>query len=92
MTLFARNAPVLETLETDALAAKSILCVGLGNRGSTVADLLLSRTVLTSGEGLCERRSMDVRTHLTNSAPPPPRSVLRGGFSPARAAGRAVAT
>ena len=37
MTLFARNAPVLET---DALAAKRVLCVGLGSGGSTVADLL----------------------------------------------------
>ena len=37
MTLFARNAPVLET---NALAAKSVLCVGLGSGGSTVADLL----------------------------------------------------
>ena len=37
MTLFARNAPVLET---DALAAKSVLCVGLGRSGSTVPDLL----------------------------------------------------
>lgn len=37
MTLFARNAPVLET---DALAHSSVLCVGLGSGGSTVADLL----------------------------------------------------
>ena len=37
MTLFARNAPVLET---DALAGRSVLCVGLGSGGATVADLL----------------------------------------------------
>ena len=37
MTLFTRNAPVLET---DALAGRSVLCVGLGSGGSTVADLL----------------------------------------------------
>ena len=79
MTLFARNAPVLET---DAPAANSVLCVGLGSGGSTVADLLpresffadslLSKRVLTSGRGLCNGRSVDVRTHLTNCPPPPP--------------------
>ena len=37
MTLFARNVPVLET---DALAGKSVPCVGLGSGGATVADLL----------------------------------------------------
>ena len=37
MTLFTRNAPVLET---DALADRSVLCVGLGSGGATVADLL----------------------------------------------------
>ena len=37
MTLFARNAPVLET---DALSGKSVLCIGLGSGGSTIADLL----------------------------------------------------
>ena len=37
MTLFARNAPVLET---DALMQGSVLCVGLGSGGATVADLL----------------------------------------------------
>ena len=34
---FSRNAPVLET---DALAERSVLVVGLGSGGSTVADLL----------------------------------------------------
>ena len=34
---FSRNAPVLET---DALAERSVLIVGLGSGGSTVADLL----------------------------------------------------
>ena len=32
MTPFARNTPVLET---DALAGRSVLCVGLGSGGST---------------------------------------------------------
>ena len=53
MTLFARNAPVLET---DALAHKSVLCVGLGSGGSTVADLLarsgLGRFVLWDHDSL----------------------------------------
>lgn len=37
MDAFSRNAPVLET---DALAQRSVLVVGLGSGGSTVADLL----------------------------------------------------
>ena len=53
MTLFARNAPVLET---DALAAKRVLCVGLGSGGSTVADLLarsgVGRFVLWDNDSL----------------------------------------
>ena len=38
MALFTRNVPAVET---DALADKSVLCVGLGNSGSTVADRLV---------------------------------------------------
>lgn len=56
MTLFARNAPVLET---DALAAKRVLCVGLGSGGSTVADLLARSGV--GREALLEFRSCMVR-------------------------------
>lgn len=37
MDTFSRNAPVLET---DVLAQRSVLVVGLGSGGSTVADLL----------------------------------------------------
>ena len=53
MTLFARNTPVLET---DALAGRSVLCVGLGSGGSTVADLLarsgVGRFVLWDNDSL----------------------------------------